>query len=103
MLLAYMKKIIITVLSILLIGGGIYFGKDYLPVLTSNQGSINIQANPKATVFINGEKKSDTTPFITKTNPGSYEIKLIPENQAVQVRRIAFDFNPGIKNIIKNL
>ena len=65
----------------MLIGAGIYFGRDFLPKLTSSQGELHVESQPETTVFVNDENK-EKTPITQKIDPGQYEVKLVPDDQA---------------------
>ncbi|HLB60672.1 MAG TPA: SH3 domain-containing protein [Patescibacteria group bacterium] len=74
-----MKKIIAAVIGLLLIGAGLYFGRNFLPQFSNSEGELHIESSPKTTVFINGEKKGET-PYTELFSPGEYEVKLLPED-----------------------
>ncbi|MBI4129836.1 SH3 domain-containing protein [Candidatus Roizmanbacteria bacterium] len=95
-----MKKIIIIIVGILLIGAGLFLGKDYLPLLTSDDGQLKVETQPKTTVFVNGENKG-STPYQGKFSPGSYEVKLLPENETTTLtwqQQVAI--NKGVQTYI---
>ncbi len=74
-----MKKVIFILVLLILAGVGLYFGRDYLPQLTSAQGELKIESSPKTTVFVNGESKGEA-PLTVKLNPATYEVRLEPQD-----------------------
>lgn len=76
-----MKKIIILIVGLVIIGVGAFFAKDMITPLFNNKGELKIESNPKTTVFINGEEQGET-PFQQKIDPGEYDVKLIPEDES---------------------
>jgi hypothetical protein len=74
-----MKRVIFYIVLLILVGVGFFFGRDYLPQITSAQGALRIQSSPKATVFISGETKGQT-PVSERLKPGTYEIRLDPQD-----------------------
>ncbi|MCR4264425.1 MAG: PEGA domain-containing protein [Candidatus Roizmanbacteria bacterium] len=98
-----MKKILVIVIGLLLVGAGVYFGRDLLPQLTSNEGELHIESQPETTVFINGESKEKTT-VTQKVDPGQYEVKLVPDDQAaISTWQQSVTVNPGTQTFIKAL
>ncbi|KKS45600.1 MAG: Serine/threonine protein kinase [Candidatus Gottesmanbacteria bacterium GW2011_GWA2_42_18] len=98
-----MKKIIIIIIGIVLIGAGIYFGRDFLPKLTSSQGELHVESQPETTVFVNDENK-EKTPITQKIDPGQYEVKLVPDDQAaISTWQQSVTVNPGTQTFIKAL
>lgn len=89
-----MKRVIFIIVLLILLAVGFYFGRDFLPQLTSNKGELTVQSSPKTTVFVNGENKGQTA-LTTQLAPGMYEVRLEPEDtsatapwqQQVQVNR----------------
>lgn len=75
----YMKRVIFIIVSLILVGVGLFFLKDYLPQLTSAQGELKVESSPKTTIFVNGENKG-TAPLSVKLNPATYEVRLEPED-----------------------
>src|SRR3989344_1884831 len=76
-----MKNITFILIGLLIVGMAVYFGKDYIPQLTSSKGEIHVDSEPQTTVFIDGETQEKTS-FTKKVDPGQYDIKLLPEDQA---------------------
>lgn len=74
-----MKRVIFIIVLIILLGVGFYFGRDFLPQLTSSRGELTVQSSPKTTVFVNGESKGQTALTIPLA-PGTYEVRLEPED-----------------------
>lgn len=98
--LIFMKKLIIALLVILLLGAGLYFGRDYLPQFTSSDGELRVESAPKTTVFVNGENKGQT-PFMQKMNPGKYDLKLLPEDErTISSWQQQVTVNPGVQTFI---
>src|SRR3989344_4775756 len=89
-----MKRVIFIIVLVILLAVGFYFGRDFLPQLTSNKGELTVQSSPKTTVFVNGDSKGQTA-LTTQLAPGMYEVRLEPEDtsstapwqQQVQVNR----------------
>ena len=95
-----MRNIIFIILGIVLIGAGIFFGRDYMPSFTSSQGQLRIASQPEVTVFIDGETK-EKTPFSQKIAPGQYQVKLLPDDQAtVSTWEQTVTVNPGTETYI---
>ena len=74
-----MKRVIFIIVLLILLAVGFYFGRDFLPQLTSNKGELQVQSSPKTTVFVNGESKGQTA-LTTQLAPGTYEVRLEPED-----------------------
>src|SRR3989344_9278978 len=95
-----MKTMLFGVFLAGLITVGFFFGRHYLPFLTSDNGKISITSNPKTTVFINGEKEIET-PFSKIIKPGTYEIRLLPDDESTTTswqQQIAI--NPGVETYV---
>ncbi len=71
------KSILISLVLVILVGSGIFVFRDR--IFAKNAG-VDIQTEPTATVFIDGEQVG-TTPFKLQRKPGNVEIKLIPFSQ----------------------
>jgi hypothetical protein len=66
------------VFSILLSGCSLPFSKE-------KQAALQVTANPKTTIFLNGEHIGSSPFFDEKIKPGDYRIKLVPEASGQQV------------------
>lgn len=74
------KKIVIAVVALALIGALIYFGKNIINPKGSGKGEIKVTSQPATTVFINGENKGKI-PQTVKVDPGEYTVKLVPDDE----------------------
>lgn len=98
-----MKRIIIIIIGIACIGAGIYFGRDFLPQLTSSKGELHVESQPDTTVFVNDENK-EKTPFTQKIDPGQYDVRLVPDDQtAISMWQQSVMVNPGTQTFVKVL
>lgn len=74
-----MKRVIFIIVLLILLAVGFYFGREFLPQLTSTKGELTVQSSPKTTVFVNSENKGQTA-LTTQLAPGMYEVRLEPED-----------------------
>lgn len=95
-----MKKVVIAILVVIILGVGLYFARDYLPQLSSSKGELRIDSAPKTTVFINGENRGQSQ-YSEQLNPGDYDVKLLPENESTTASwQQQLKVNPGVQTYI---
>ncbi|OGK55480.1 hypothetical protein A3B56_01175 [Candidatus Roizmanbacteria bacterium RIFCSPLOWO2_01_FULL_45_11] len=95
-----MKKILLALTGIVIIGVGLFLGRDYLPKFTSGDGELRVESSPKTTVFVNGENKGQT-PLVQSMSQGKYDIKLLPENeQSTASWQQQVTLNPGVQTFV---
>lgn len=75
-----MKKILILILGVVVLGGGVLlFLKSRLGSEGQGQAVLRVNSNTTATVFLDG-RDIGKTPYEDKVAPGEYTVKLIPES-----------------------
>lgn len=79
-----MKKILILILGVVILGGGgLLLVKSRLGE-GQGQAILRVDANPTATIFLDG-RDVGKTPYEDKVAPGEYTVKLIPESTVASI------------------
>lgn len=94
------KKLIIIVVGLALIGAGIYFGKDLILGQFSKKAELKVEAQPEATVFLDGENVGKT-PYQEKIDPKDYDLKIVPDDSNSTVTwQQTIKVNPGTQTYV---
>lgn len=74
-----MKKVVLIVILVVLLGGAVFLGKSFLTGKSKALGGLKVTSLPQAGVFLDAQSLG-RTPFEDKIKSGEYTLKLIPED-----------------------
>lgn len=83
---------------VFLFGFSVFLSGCTLPF--GQKSGIQITSNPQADILINGENKTKTPLVQEGLNPGSYTVRLTPEDTSLSPFEIKVNLNPGTFTVI---
>lgn len=75
-----MKKAVLIVVLIIVLGGVVFFGSSFLAGKGRALGGLKVTSTPQASIFLDAQSLGRTPFEEDKIKPGEYTLKLIPED-----------------------